>query len=323
VLGESNELVAIDASTLSWENLEYARLQVRSRLRCNIRVVKSVRINNHTCSILIEEETLESHGGLHLAKHNDIDSDSVSFSETYVEETTLSTKSCEEGEKLGFGEVFRPAGEEEGGETAVDGVQSSYKTKTPLMESSSKSKTCQKSAPNPFMNKESIGQKVAQGVDLDLNPTQGCAFSHHSVVAHAELAKAVLDIECSSMLREPAPSPTQVRELEAHLYEARVPLTAQVEMGVPEPGSTQMVSRQGHNGNDLCGCISEGKEVGVNEVDEVSGVGNSESAQAFLPLTVVNASKEDREAGGCLEGGTPEVVMSQMVGKKDASAEAD
>jgi len=43
VLGETNELVAIDASTLSWENLEYARLQVRSRLRCSIRVVKSVQ----------------------------------------------------------------------------------------------------------------------------------------------------------------------------------------------------------------------------------------------------------------------------------------
>jgi len=212
-----------------------------------------------------------------------------------VEETALSTKSCEEGEKSGFREVFRLDGEEDGGETAVDGVQSPYKTKTPLMESSSKSKTCQKTAPNPFMNKESTGQKGAQGVDLDLNPTQGYALSHHSIEVHAELAKVVLDIECSSRLRETIPSPTQVRELEAHFYEARVPHTAQVEMGAPEPGSSQMVSREVHIGNDLCGCISEGKEIGMNEAVVVRGVGNSELMQAFLPLTGVKTSKEDKE----------------------------
>ncbi|XP_068474729.1 uncharacterized protein [Phaseolus vulgaris] len=55
VLGESATLVSIDTSTLLLENLEYARLQVRSRYSCNTRLVKSIEINIHTCSILIEE----------------------------------------------------------------------------------------------------------------------------------------------------------------------------------------------------------------------------------------------------------------------------
>jgi len=57
------------------------------------------------------------------------------------------------------------------------------------------------------MNEEIIGQKVALGVDLDFNPGQVCTFSHNNVVAHVELAKAVMDIECFSTLQEPVMSP--------------------------------------------------------------------------------------------------------------------
>jgi len=104
VLGESTTLVSVDTSTLLWENLEYARLQVRSRLSCNTRTVKSTQINNHTCSILTEEEAPVNYGGLHMDNHCDLDSsDSVSSTETYVKETILSTKSCEEGENRGSG----------------------------------------------------------------------------------------------------------------------------------------------------------------------------------------------------------------------------
>jgi len=107
VVGESITLVSVDTSTLLWENLEYARLQVHSSLSCNIRTVKSMRINNHTYSILIEEEASVTYGGIHMAYHCDFDSsDSVSSTETYIEETLLSTKSCKEGEKSGSGRPF-------------------------------------------------------------------------------------------------------------------------------------------------------------------------------------------------------------------------
>ena len=84
-------------------------------------------------------------------------------------------------------------------------MQSSHKTKNPFVESTSKIKTYQRRVLSPFMKGERVGQKkVALGVDLYFNPGQVCTFSHNSVVAHAELAKAVMDIECSSTLREPS-----------------------------------------------------------------------------------------------------------------------
>jgi len=58
VVGEKASLVSIDNSTLLWENLEYARLQVRVQKNHNVRLAKGMRINGQVYSILIEEETL-------------------------------------------------------------------------------------------------------------------------------------------------------------------------------------------------------------------------------------------------------------------------
>jgi len=245
-------------------------------------------INNHTYNILIEEEAPVTYGGVHMAYHNDFDSsDSVSSTETYIEETILSTKSCEEGEKSGFGETFRPVGEEEGGKTVEDGVQSSHKKKNLFVESTSKIKTYQRRVLSPFMNGERVGQKkVVLGADLDFNPGQVGTFSHNSVVAHAELAKAVMDRECSSTVRELVMNPIQDRELVAHSHAGRVPSPTQNEAGNPGLGITQAERRREElNVSALCGCISGGKEEGAFEEDKVNDVGNSTPVQGTVPVT--------------------------------------
>jgi len=56
VVGESTSLIAIDDTTLLWENLEFARLKVRIENNCFVRVAKKMRINNQVLSISIEDE---------------------------------------------------------------------------------------------------------------------------------------------------------------------------------------------------------------------------------------------------------------------------
>jgi len=46
VVSEKASLMSIDKATLIWENLEYARLQVRLLKNHNARLLKGMRINN-------------------------------------------------------------------------------------------------------------------------------------------------------------------------------------------------------------------------------------------------------------------------------------
>lgn len=56
VIGEVATLVDIDKATKAWENLEYARLQVRLLKSCCARLAKGMMINGHVYNICIEEE---------------------------------------------------------------------------------------------------------------------------------------------------------------------------------------------------------------------------------------------------------------------------
>jgi len=58
VVGEVASLVEVDESTLSWENLEYACLQVRLLKSCKAEMRKGFRINGHVYNITIVEEVL-------------------------------------------------------------------------------------------------------------------------------------------------------------------------------------------------------------------------------------------------------------------------
>jgi len=97
VVGEVATLVAVHDSTTMWENLEYARLQVRLLKNRNANMAKSMNINDQVLSIYIEEEHPTGLGGQCMCIRNLYDSsDSVSSSETYVEETALRRCSDEE-----------------------------------------------------------------------------------------------------------------------------------------------------------------------------------------------------------------------------------
>ena len=106
MVGEVATLVSIDESTTLWENLEYARLQVRLLKNYIARVSKNMRINGQTLSIFIEEEHPAKPGDQCTCHRNFFySSDSVSSSETYVEETAQSGWSGEE--KVTDGEAER------------------------------------------------------------------------------------------------------------------------------------------------------------------------------------------------------------------------
>jgi len=77
VVGEEASLVSIDVATLTWENLEFARLQVRTFQNRNFRWMKNMRINDLTYNTVMEEESPSVYGG--TCKCNLFDSsDSVS-----------------------------------------------------------------------------------------------------------------------------------------------------------------------------------------------------------------------------------------------------
>jgi len=102
VVGEVASLVKIDESTRLWENLEFARLQVRLRKACKVDMVKEFRINGQVCNIVITEEiSSKERGG--CSCHNDhyASSDSISTSDTVVEETYHSGRSSDKGDKCG------------------------------------------------------------------------------------------------------------------------------------------------------------------------------------------------------------------------------
>jgi len=95
--GEVASLVEVDESTLSWENLEYACLQVRLLKSCKAEMRKGFRINGHVYNITIVEEVLNQEKGECTCTHYHFNSsDSISSSETVVEETFFSVRSIEE-----------------------------------------------------------------------------------------------------------------------------------------------------------------------------------------------------------------------------------
>jgi len=85
VVGEVATLVSIDESTTLWENLEFARLQVRLQKNRNAKLAKNMRIDDQVLSIYIEEERPKQSACQCMCNRNFYDtSDTVSSSETYV-----------------------------------------------------------------------------------------------------------------------------------------------------------------------------------------------------------------------------------------------
>jgi len=85
VVEEVASLVDIDESTLAWENLEYARLQVRLLKSCKVEITKEFKINGHVYNIsLVEEWPSQGRGDCKCPEYHYTSSDSISSSETLV-----------------------------------------------------------------------------------------------------------------------------------------------------------------------------------------------------------------------------------------------
>jgi len=93
------------------------------------RMVKCVQINNQLCNILIKEEFPVWYGG--RGKNNissSISSESVSSSETYIEETVFMVMNGEEENRLWRGEEYHSKREEEGEEIVEEDEQYPHET---------------------------------------------------------------------------------------------------------------------------------------------------------------------------------------------------
>ena len=96
----------INKATKAWENLEYAKFQVRLLKSCCVRVAKEMMINDHVYNICIEEEQPNFFEGKCRCTYNHYAfSNSVTSSESFMEETQWSKKSEEEEGGQGVGEV--------------------------------------------------------------------------------------------------------------------------------------------------------------------------------------------------------------------------
>ena len=105
VVGEVASLVKVDETTEKWEKLEYARIQVRFSKHCSSRMAKRMQINGQILSTCIEEDKPSDYGGHCQCQCNhDASSDSVSSSETYVEDTFCRGSRCAVDSGFGPGE---------------------------------------------------------------------------------------------------------------------------------------------------------------------------------------------------------------------------
>jgi len=99
VVGEMAELITIDEATEQWENLEYARIQIRVLKSCKVGVSKGYQINGHIYNIrIVEEEPSQGGGVCNCLVHSYASSYSISSMDTFIEETIFSEKVFDEGD---------------------------------------------------------------------------------------------------------------------------------------------------------------------------------------------------------------------------------
>jgi len=168
VIGESaSSLIAIDDTTLLWENLEFARLKVCVENSRFVKVAKKMRINNQILSISIEEECPKASVGKCNGYHCNFESsDNITSIESYVEESALSVKSGEEECNREPGVERRPTGEAIGG--GEEDGRDDQKSKAFFEVHSARSRECQKGGEFSF----------TKGVIQNQNPLLEPAFDN-------------------------------------------------------------------------------------------------------------------------------------------------
>jgi len=156
-----------------------------------------MHINDQTFNIFIEEEHLTINQSQCKCALNGYESfDSISSSETYIEETNLFVKSCEEEVKVWDGKDHRSKGEVKEGEADEGGEQEAHTTKVkPFEESATKGEVSQEKVAKCFTNEGMKGLKVSEEVDPANHSTYVCDPASDSLSVHAELARLVVDVE--------------------------------------------------------------------------------------------------------------------------------
>ena len=110
-------------------------MKIRVQNSDSVRWARSIQINSHRCSVLMEEEPIGSLGwGCKENLSWEASSDSVSSSKTYVEETAFSERSNEKCSRLCCDDGRRAAREEGGGHKNGEGEHPWLKSTLPLME---------------------------------------------------------------------------------------------------------------------------------------------------------------------------------------------
>ena len=199
-LAPSAMLVGIDSYTKAWGNLEFARLQIRI-LKCErARMPECVRINNQLCNILIEEENPGWVGvSGRIVTPSSVSSESVSSSETYIEETIFSGMEGEDEYRLWRGEEHLLKCEREGKKVIEeDDEQYLNKSKRLFVGSPSNIRGCQWKGGKSLMKGESQSQKGCADADLISFSDEDCGVGGYGKPIQAELAKLVIELECGN-----------------------------------------------------------------------------------------------------------------------------
>jgi len=134
VVGEVAELISVGEATKQWENLEYARIQIRVLKSCRVGVSKGYQINGQIYNIcIVEEEPGQGGRVCNCPAHNYASLDNISSMETFIEETIFSKKASDEGDVNAVVTLRRK-------EEAKEEGENSQKTNLKLMKEHSQSK---------------------------------------------------------------------------------------------------------------------------------------------------------------------------------------
>ena len=161
------------------------------------------------------------------------------MSKTYIEETDLFAKSCEEEVKVWDRKDRGSKGEAEEGEADEGGEQEAHTTKDkPFEVSATKGEVSQEKVFKSFTNEGMKGLKVSEEVDPANHSTYICDPDSDSLSEHAELARLVVDVENNFTQRKPNTSLAQQGKQLARSGQEKGCALAQLEEG--DGGSMQM-----------------------------------------------------------------------------------
>ena len=207
--------VFIDEATEMWDNLEFTRLQLRVLNSGFLSLSKNMWINGQPYTVCIVEEADCVGGGSYRCKcYSDDYMESVSSSDSVVEESIFSLKSSKDGDDDAGRELRQGEGPEEVDKTH----QQSTTKRMPMEEWSGKEKVAQKVGSRSYTNGErrkqtnvegeaplSVSQKVnsvCRSVQSALNSLIDLAESYGDTLVKPIMLEAQVGSEGSQFLGE-------------------------------------------------------------------------------------------------------------------------